>query len=32
MMVSGKSLHFVSELPDGRAIAVVNRPVPGGAY
>jgi methyl-accepting chemotaxis protein len=32
MMTSGKSLNFVSELPDGRSIAVVNRAIPGGAY
>jgi methyl-accepting chemotaxis protein len=29
---SGKTRSFVSELEDGRAIAVVNRPIPGGAY
>jgi methyl-accepting chemotaxis protein len=32
LMASGKVLNFVSELPDGRSIAVVNRAVPGGAY
>jgi methyl-accepting chemotaxis protein len=32
MMASGKTLNFVSELADGRAIAVVNRAIPGGAY
>ncbi len=29
---SGKAVTFVSEMPDGRSIAVVNRAVPGGAY
>ena len=32
IMAAGKIVSFVSELPDGRAIAVVNRAVPGGAY
>ena len=32
IMASGKEVSFVSELPDGRAIAVVNRADPGGAY
>jgi NO-binding membrane sensor protein with MHYT domain/ABC-type transporter Mla subunit MlaD len=32
MMTSGKVVSFVSEMADGRAIAVVNRAVPGGAY
>jgi methyl-accepting chemotaxis protein len=32
LMASGKVLNFVSELPDGRSIAVVNRAIPGGAY
>ena len=31
-MNSGKVLSFVSELPDGRSIAVVNHGIPGGAY
>ncbi len=31
-MTSGKVVSFISELPDGRSIAVVNRAVPGGAY
>ena len=31
-MAAGEVLSFVSELPDGRSIAVVNRPIPGGAY
>lgn len=32
IMAAGKVVSFVSELPDGRAIAVVNQAVPGGAY
>ncbi len=28
-MASGKVVSFVSEAPDGRAIAVVNRAIPG---
>jgi methyl-accepting chemotaxis protein len=32
IMAAGKVVSFVSELPDGRAIAVVNQTVPGGAY
>jgi methyl-accepting chemotaxis protein len=32
LMASGKVLNFVSELPDGRSIAVVNRAIPGGGY
>ncbi len=32
LMSSGKVLSFVSELADGRSIAVVNRAIPGGAY
>ena len=32
LIASGKTSHIVAELPDGRAIAVVNRPIPGGAY
>jgi methyl-accepting chemotaxis protein len=31
-MAAGKIVNFVAELPDGRSIAVVNRPVPGGGY
>ncbi len=31
-MASGKEVSFVSEEPDGRAVSVVNRAVPGGAY
>jgi methyl-accepting chemotaxis protein len=31
-MAVGKVVSFVAELPDGRAIAVVNRPIPGGDY
>jgi methyl-accepting chemotaxis protein len=31
-MSTGKVMSFVSELPDGRSIAVVNRGIPGGAY
>jgi methyl-accepting chemotaxis protein len=32
IMASGKPISFVTELPDGRAVAVVNRAVPGGKY
>jgi methyl-accepting chemotaxis protein len=32
LMAAGNVLNFVSELPDGRSIAVVNRAIPGGAY
>jgi NO-binding membrane sensor protein with MHYT domain/methyl-accepting chemotaxis protein len=32
LMSSGKTLSFVSELTDGRSIAVVNRAIPGGKY
>jgi methyl-accepting chemotaxis protein len=32
IMAAGKVVSFVSELPDGRAISVVNQAVPGGAY
>ena len=32
LMASGKTLSFVSELADGRSVAVVNRAIPGGAY
>jgi methyl-accepting chemotaxis protein len=31
-MASGQVVSFVSESPDGRAISVVNRAIPGGAY
>jgi methyl-accepting chemotaxis protein len=31
-MASGKSVSFITESPDGRAISVVNRAIPGGAY
>ncbi len=31
-MAAGKELSFISELPDGRSIAVVNRSIPGGGY
>jgi len=31
-MTGGKELSFISELPDGRSIAVVNRSIPGGGY
>jgi PAS domain S-box-containing protein len=31
-MAAGKALSFVSEGHDGRAISVVNRPIPGGRY
>jgi methyl-accepting chemotaxis protein len=32
LMATGKTQTFVAELADGRAIAVVNRPIPGGEY
>ena len=32
LMRSGKDLSFVSELPDGRSVAVVNRAIPGGEF
>ena len=32
IIAAGKVVSFVSELPDGRAIAVVNRAIPGGVY
>ena len=32
IMRSGKELSFVSEMSDGRAIAVVNRAIPGGEF
>jgi len=31
-MAAGKAISFVSELPDGRSIAVVNRAIPGSTY
>ena len=31
-MAAGKELNFISELPDGRSISVVNRSIPGGGY
>ena len=31
-MAAGKVLSFVTEAPDGRAISVVNRAIPGGRY
>ena len=31
-MVAGKIVSFVAEAPDGRAISVVNRPIPGSKY
>lgn len=31
-MANGQVVRFVSETPDGRAISVVNRPIPGGRY
>lgn len=31
-MAAGKTVSFVSESPDGRAISVVNRPIPGSIY
>ena len=30
IMASGKVVSFVTESPDGRAISVVNRAIPGG--
>jgi methyl-accepting chemotaxis protein len=32
IIAAGKVVSFVSELPDGRSIAVVNRAIPGGSY
>jgi methyl-accepting chemotaxis protein len=29
---AGKTVSFVNETPDGRAISVVNRPIPGSIY
>ena len=31
-LTPGKDVRFISELPDGRSIAVVNRAIPGGEY
>jgi methyl-accepting chemotaxis protein len=31
-MAAGKEVSFISEEPDGRAISVVNRAIPGGTY
>jgi len=31
-MAAGKVVSFVTEAPDGRAISVVNRAIPGGGY
>ena len=31
-MANGQVVCFVNETPDGRAISVVNRPIPGGRY
>jgi methyl-accepting chemotaxis protein len=31
-MASGKTISFVSELADGRSVAVLNRAIPGGKY
>ncbi len=31
-MAAGRTVSFVTETPDGRSIAVVNRPIPGGHY
>jgi len=31
-MAAGKTVSFVTEAPDGRSIAVINRPIPGGNY
>ncbi|MGA8497632.1 MAG: PAS-domain containing protein [Xanthobacteraceae bacterium] len=32
IIAAGKVVSFVSELPDGRSIAVVNHAIPGGLY
>jgi methyl-accepting chemotaxis protein len=32
LIETGETQTFVAELEDGRAIAIVNRPIPGGAY
>src|SRR5215475_1146957 len=31
-IAAGKTVSFVNETPDGRAISVVNRPIPGSNY
>ena len=31
-MAAGKTVSFISETPDGRAVSVVNRPIPGSDY
>jgi methyl-accepting chemotaxis protein len=31
-MAAGETVSFVTETPDGRSIAVVNRPIAGGGY
>ncbi len=31
-VAAGKVVSFVTESPDGRAISVVNRAIPGGGY
>jgi len=31
-MAAGKTVSFVTEAPDGRAVSVVNRAIPGSAY
>jgi methyl-accepting chemotaxis protein len=31
-MAAGKVVSFVTELPDGRSVSVVNRAIPGGIY
>jgi methyl-accepting chemotaxis protein len=31
-MAAGEILSFIAQSPDGRAISVVNRPIPGGGY
>ena len=31
-IAAGKAMRFVTEMPDGRAISVDNRPIPGSSY
>src|SRR5262249_22958069 len=31
-IAAGKIVSFINETPDGRAISVVNRPIPGSDY
>ncbi len=31
-IAAGEVVSFINETPDGRAISVVNRAIPGGAY